>query len=162
MFTVNKNDEKILVHSKSAKGNEKLLMEFKVTDSRILNDRIYITMIGFSGWHTSVKVGINSMDIYELNRAEDLNLEYKDSQLTMATINDVIYKYNRHATNDSTLNVLINQDQIASYSEKINQRTDYIVRETADLTEYMNDKNLTKYLDNDQEYKEGFRNLVVK
>ena len=80
----------------------------------------------------------------------------------MATVNEVIYKYNRHMSNNSILNLLINQDTIKGSTKAMESKGESLRAEIEELVDYVSTNNVTKLLDNDQDYKSGFRDLVLK
>lgn len=89
-------------------------------------------------------------------------MKSNEKQLTMATVNEVIYKYNRHMSNNSILNLLINQDTIKGSTKAMESKGESLRAEIEELVDYVSTNNVTKLLDNDQDYKSGFRDLVLK
>jgi hypothetical protein len=83
----------------------------------------------------------------------------------MGTIHQVMWKYKRHVDKDSTLNVLMNQDQIKNKVNMIGSKISLLQKESQEVYDWhhgVDGKNMTKSLDTDEEYKAGFRDLVVK
>lgn len=167
-FEVDRAKNTISMYQTNPKKKKEVLVsmhKIKTPDLYSKNKRVYISMMAFSGQSTSCVVEAKSLEIYEINTAEDLNLRYKDKELTMGTIHQVMFKYKRHVDKDSTLNVLMNQDQIKNKVNMIGSKIQLLQKESQEVYDWhhsVDGKNMTKSLDTDEEYKAGFRELVVK
>jgi len=78
-----------------------------------------MTIIAFSGARLSLQLTINKIHIHETNVGDLKNLKHKEEAITAATVNNVIYEYNRHQSKDSMLNILIEQDRMLELSDKV-------------------------------------------
>lgn len=122
-FEVNRIDDTIiLTQKKDDKKEEKTITTYKLKNEGKFNDRLFMTIIAFSGKNTSLTLNLNKVQVYELNTATDINITYKDKELTDATVNDVLMSYSRHKDKDSVLNVLIEQDSIKNNAKVIGEK----------------------------------------
>merc|ERR1711935_1160784 len=103
-FEVDRMKNTIAMYQTNKKGKEVLvnLNKNKTPALYEKSKRVYVTLMAFSGNGTSCVMDVKSIEIFEINKADDLNLKYKDKELTMGTIHQVIWKYNRHVEKDST------------------------------------------------------------
>lgn len=101
VFEVNRVDNSITLSQKKENKTEKIIIKYNLKTENKFQDRVFLTIIAFSGKVTSLTLNINKLQVYELNKAEDLNIKIKDKELTDSTINSVLGAYNRHGEKDS-------------------------------------------------------------
>jgi hypothetical protein len=79
-FEVDRAKNTISMYQTSKKKKEVLvnMHKIKTPDLYGKNKRVYISIMAFSGQATSCVIEIKSMEIYEINTADDLNIKYKE------------------------------------------------------------------------------------